>query len=157
MGKAYQVQLSGANKLIYDIEDGKVAIQFEVNTPATTYEKGQVVTLLNTGKVEIKAAANFPFGYVKVQNNVDDLPGAPQYRTVTVIPFAQDAVYGYAKGGTLAIGALVNADGQHTGDEGYMDYITAASGTYATGIVVEGGTVGTSIVVLLFNQPVLIP
>lgn len=157
MGKGYQTQLSGKNKLVYDVEHG-VAIQFPINTTTTTYTKGQQVKLLSTGKVEVATGTDFAFGYVKVANIVDDPSGAIHHaETVTVNCYAMDAAYGYAKGGTLNPGTLVVADGQNTTDPTLMDYRAAVTSEYANAIVVNGGTVGTEVTVLLLNAPVLIP
>lgn len=152
MPKAYQTNLSEKNKLIYDRKDG-LFIQFPVATPATTYTKGQIVTLTATGEVEVCTAGDVPLGYVSVANIPND-PSGPIHHAdhVTVGTFCQDGVYGYAKGGTLPIGAVVQADGQNPGDPTLMDYSLATTGSLVVGVVVKGGAATEEVTVLLYNS-----
>jgi hypothetical protein len=43
------------------------------------------------------------------------------------------------------------------GDLDFVDYTVAATGTYATGMVLVGGAAGVKCTVMLFKSPVLIP
>lgn len=154
MPRSFQTNLSSANKLIFDRKDG-LFVQYQVETPATTYQKGQIVTLTANDTVEIAVAADFPFGYVAVANIPNDPSGAIHHADyVTVGTFGADAGFGFAKGGALAVGDLIVADGQNGTDADFMDYVVAGAGQYAVGICVEGGAATEQVKVLFFNSPV---
>lgn len=154
MPRQFQTNTSANNKLIFDLNEN-LFVKFPVETPATLYQKGQVVTLLANANVEVAVAADFPLGYVSVANIVDD-PN-PMYANYVTVACGRDAAYGYAKTAPVATGALVSADGQSSVDAEFMDFITAATGTYACGICISGAAAGEAIKVLYFPAPVLIP
>lgn len=158
MPKSYQTNLSSANKLIYDRKDG-LFVKMQVETPATKYEKGQIVTLTSSGTVEIAAnGTQVPFGYVSVANIPADPSGAIHHdEYVTVGTFCADGGFAVVSGGAIAPGALVSANGQDGTDADYMSVVATPAANYAYGIAIEAGAVDDLIKVLYFNSPVLTP
>lgn len=157
-GYSYQENYASKSKLAYDATY-VTQKSFPTFDATLLHAKGQLVKLNADGTVQPAVTGDFPIGYVTVPNSTDATrqTSPNHYGYVTVVQFTRDEVTAYAKGGTLNPGDLVEVDGQHTGDAEFMDYIAAASGTYASGYVVVGGGAGTKIQVALLNAPVLIP
>lgn len=153
--KGYQNNYSSKRLLQYT-ETTPPALRMPVADNTKTYYLGQVVSLTSSGEVDIAATGNIPFGCVTVQNNIDAADSLVK-NYVTVQPLGNNVGYGVAKGGTLQPGQLVESDGRNTTNEQLNDYIVAASGTYASAIVLVGGSVASEVTILLLAAPVLIP
>lgn len=154
MSLQYQENYSQANELPYE-NSSKLNLQFPLNDPATKLPKGLAVQLDGSGNIRPAIANSFPIGHVAV-SNITDSPVEEQSDYVTVRTVCADVVVGNAKGGAIATGALVEADGIN-GDGVRGDFITAATGKYAVGIVLSGGALNEDISVGLFLSPVLVP
>lgn len=157
MTRQFQENYSNVNKLVYDSSLG-IARRFPVETPATLYQKGQIVALQANGNVEIATNTDFAIGVVTVANIPND-PAGPIHHadTVTVHLVTYDHAYGYVLGAAIAPGDLIVANGQSGVDAEFMSYQAAVTGEYATAIAITGAAVGAQIEVGLLNTPVLIP
>ena len=156
MSYQYQENYSTPNKLRYE-GDPVVNIKFTVTTPATLHQKGQLVTLKSTGKVDVSVAGETPIGHVFVPNDPNDPQDGTYKNDVTVRTVFSDVTKGYAKTTGVNIGQLVEADGQSAVDAEFMDFIVAAGGVYATGIALTAAAVATDeFFVGLFLTPVYV-
>ncbi len=152
----YQENTSSKNKLVYD-SSTMVKKSYPIVDPALLHQKGQLVTLTATGEVQPAVAGDFPLGWVTVANIVNDPSGPIHHQGyVTVHEVSEEHNFGFAKGGAIATGALVQADGQSTVDAEFMDYIAATGGVYAAGIVISGAAAGEQMEVALFNSPIYV-
>lgn len=118
-----------------------------------TVSKGQEVAITSNGTIVGRGATLSvrPIGVVDVGNDINT-----NNTMASVYVYGDMLLNGIAKGGTLAVGAFVSQDNTRDSSTYEWNYITAASGTYATGVVVSGGAAGVAIKVLALPQPVLI-
>ena len=149
MSKQFQENYSLKNKLQYE-EKGHPEISFVVADNANLYQKGMAVTLTAAGEVEYATAADFVIGHVKVAN----VPNNDLKNTVTVVTVFKDVAYGFGKTAPLVTGTLLTADGKSTVDGNFMDYITAATGQYASGLALVDAAIGAEVIVGLLATPI---
>ena len=99
---------------------------------------GQAVRMNGNLGCSPAGAADFPIGTVEV--------AAAQGKKATVRLNADCTVEGVANGAALAAGAFVRQDGTFAAD-GSPNYVVAAAGNYACGVVLNGAASGGAITV----------
>lgn len=134
--------------LVVHKAQGTLELTF-TNASGARLEAGHTVVLSNNmavGKRATASANTFPTGVVTV--------GGEDGEQVTVAtPFAmvQKAV---AKGGTLAVNALLVSNGNIDATSKVPEYVAASTGDYANAVVLSGGAVDAEILVGILHTPI---
>lgn len=115
-------------------------------TEDTTLVEGQAVYINGNGTVAKQTAGNqFPIGFVYTPTNNKGYVG------VGMTAFGS-TLKGSAKGGTLTFGSFVRQDGTLDAN-GLPNFVAAASGEFASAIVIEGAAAGSAIYVGVLSMP----
>jgi hypothetical protein len=134
---------SSAPQTITDIRASALQLGFNNNANALT--SGMEVYLKNDGSVDTRTmGSQFPLGVVIV--------GCLANLRATIRTYFTLVISGTAFGGTLVPGTLVVPNGTYDAN-GIPQYIAAVSGDFATGLVINGGTVGAAIRVGILDGP----
>ena len=128
------------------------ALKITLNISGTV-SKGQEVAITSNGTI-VGRGATLTVRPIGICLEGNDLNTAAT--TAAIIPYADLIINGVAKGATLAVGALVTQDNTRNSTSNGWNYITATTGNYATGIVIDGNTAGNPIKVLSLPQPIVI-
>lgn len=139
---------NAAAQVITDLKSDSLQLGF-TNDSGAALTEGQEVILKTTGLVDKRSSGTTkPLGIV--------IKGGANGERVTVRVFCTAVVNAIATGSTLNAGVYVKPNGTKNSDN-YPQYVAVASGDYAVGYVIKGGTATSVIKVGIMDSPVLIP